>query len=358
MALKKLLIMAGGTGGHIFPALSLARLAREKGIDVHWFGSMVGMEKDIVGDEFPMTLLPIQALRGKGLLATLATPFRLLKATMQARRVINAFHPDVVVSMGGFVSGPGGLAARLTKKPLVIHEQNAIAGMTNRQLAKFATTILSAFPNAFAEQVAVDVIGNPVRKELCDLSISPQKAADPLHVLVMGGSRGAHALNAVVPKAVARLDNKPNMEVWVQTGQQDQAWVAQQASSLPVPMKVTAFINDMKSAYQWADVVICRAGALTVSELAMVGVASLLVPFPYAVDDHQFYNAQFLQKAGAALVIRQDQLTPERLATELDALLSNREKVAEMALSARQIAMPHADVALLTACECAASARK
>jgi UDP-N-acetylglucosamine--N-acetylmuramyl-(pentapeptide) pyrophosphoryl-undecaprenol N-acetylglucosamine transferase len=349
-----ILIMAGGTGGHVFPALALARILRAQSREVIWLGTARGLESRVIPAEgILLERLSVGGLRGKGALTWLLAPFRLGLALVQALRVMWRHRPVVVVGLGGFVTGPGGVAAWLTRRPLLIHEQNAIAGFTNRVLAHLARVVLEAFPGSFGSDVHARVIGNPVR---ADISAVPPPAArfsgrtGPVRILVIGGSQGAARLNAVVPFALKRLSAWLPFDVRHQAGER---WIdAGRASYAQAGVRadVRPFIEDMSEAYGWADLVICRAGALTVSELAAVGVAAILVPFPKAVDDHQAYNAQYLVREGAAVVIPDRELTAERLATELQRLCAGRGKLLAMAERARLLAKPRAADELAASC--------
>ena len=348
------LIMAGGTGGHVFPALALARLLRARRLDVVWLGTERGLEARLVPAEgIPLERLTVSGLRGKGLTAWLAAPFRLTLALAQALAVMRRHRPLVVVGLGGFASGPGGVAAWLTRRPLVIHEQNAVAGFTNRCLAHLARVVLEAFPDSFGREVHARVIGNPVRADISAVAPPQDRFASrsgPVRLLVFGGSQGAARLNAVVPFALARLGGRLAFEVRHQAGER---WLEEARASYvraAVRAEVEPFIADMAQAYAWADLVVCRSGALTVSELAAAGVGAVLVPFPGAVDDHQAYNAQFLVRAGAAVVIPDRELTAERLAAELERLGSGRGKLLAMAERARQLATPRAAEELADSC--------
>lgn len=292
---KRILILAGGTGGHIFPALAVARELKKEGLDVQWLGSKVGMESEIVLDEFPISTISVKAIRGKSLSSKLLSPFRLLLATWQAWRVVHRLNPDLVLGMGGFVSGPGGVAARLARKPLVIHEQNAIAGLTNRILSKTAKVVLQGFPNAFPKKVRAETIGNPVRPAILGLASPAERLRDreaPLRILVLGGSRGARAINQMMVRVLSQYPDEQALHVWHQVGKLDIETVQRSYRSIPVRTTVEVFIKNMAEAYSWADLVICRSGALTISEIAVAGLASILIPFPYAVDDHQYYNGE------------------------------------------------------------------
>lgn len=354
MSQRPILIMAGGTGGHVFPALALARLLRERSYEVIWLGTHRGLEARIVPAEgIPIEWLSVGGLRGKGFLTLLAAPFRLAQALWQALGVIRRHRPVVVVGLGGFVTGPGGVAAWLTRRPLVIHEQNAVAGFTNRCLSHLAREVLEAFPGSFGRDVRTRAIGNPVRRDISAVRPPVERFADrsgPVRILVIGGSQGAARLNAVVPFALARLATSISFDVrhqagerWIEAGRQSYAKAGVRADVRP-------FIEDMAEAYGWADLVICRSGALTVSELAAVGVGAILVPFPAAVDDHQTHNAQYLVREGAAVLIHDRELTADRLADELQKLCGGRGKLLAMAERARLLAKPRAAEELAAAC--------
>ncbi len=335
-----LLVMAGGTGGHIFPGLAVANYLKNKGWNIHWLGSENGMEKKIIEAEgIGITLLPVSGVRGKGIFKKLLSPFVILRSIWRARICLKNIAPDVVLGMGGFASGPGGVAAKLLNTPLVIHEQNAIAGYTNKLLAQIASKVLAAFPNAFSEQQQVMVVGNPIRKNLCQLQPPKQRLNERqggLRILVIGGSRGALVLNQVLPKAVAKLESP--IELMIQCGSENKAAVEQlfeqnlTQSRVQHKLDVFEFIDDMAAAYGWADCVICRAGALTVSELMAVGLGALFIPFPFAVDDHQTANAQFMVERGAAKIIPQHNFSADSC-SEWIATMS-RDKAQQMAIAA------------------------
>jgi UDP-N-acetylglucosamine--N-acetylmuramyl-(pentapeptide) pyrophosphoryl-undecaprenol N-acetylglucosamine transferase len=353
--MSTILIMAGGTGGHVFPALALARLLRAASHEVVWLGTRKGLEARVVpADGFAIEWLSMSGLRGKGTATLLLAPFKLLQSLWQALKVMRRRRPQLVIGFGGFVTGPGGVAAWLTRRPLVIHEQNAIAGYSNRVLARLASRVLSAFPNAFPPGVRDQVLGNPVRAEI--LAQEPPvtrfaRREGALRLLVVGGSLGASRLNAVVPFAVAQLTQSgTRLHVRHQDGESGAAPPRAAYAEAEVTADVAPFIDDMARAYADADLVICRAGALTISELAAVGVASVLVPFPAAVDDHQTFNAQFLVREGAAVLITDRDLTAERLAATLRELCAGRGKLLAMAERARLAAKPRAADDLAAAC--------
>ncbi len=345
MSAKRFLIMAGGTGGHIFPALATAQWLQAQGHSVHWLGARNGMECRLVAQhKIPLSLIDIGGLRGKGWLTLIKAPFRLVAALLQALKVLKETTPDCVLGMGGYVTGPGGLAAFLLRIPLVIHEQNAIAGTTNRVLAKLAVRVLEAFPGAFASKVGALVTGNPVR---ANIGVSAQGkdtlvANRPLQVLVVGGSLGARAINLAVPLASALLDASVRPVIRHQTGEKllNETRIAYAQAN--VQADLVPFITDMHDAYAWADIVICRAGALTISELCEAGLGAILVPFPQAVDDHQTANAKHMTDAGAAILVPQNELTPQYLASLLNRMAKDPDLINEMAKCASGLARPNA----------------
>lgn len=334
----KVLVMAGGTGGHVFPALAVAQMLRAEGHEIEWMGTRAGLESRVVpAAGFRLHEVHVQGLRGSGVARLLRAPFVVLRAVWQALRVLRSSRPAMVLGMGGFTAGPGGVAARLLRRPLVIHEQNAIAGMTNRWLARFATRVLQAFDGALP---AAETVGNPVRAAFDAVPPPESRArpeAGPLHLLVVGGSQGARALNATVPAALALLP-EGSFRVTHQGGRTvDVARAAYAQASIEAD--VIDFIEDMPAAFAATDLVICRAGAMTVAEIAATGVAALFVPFPAAVDDHQTHNAQQLVRADAAVLLPEAELTPQRLADQLQQL-SDRDRLARMAMAARACARP------------------
>lgn len=352
----RILIMAGGTGGHVFPALAVADALRDRQVEVLWLGTREGLEARVVPQAgYPLRVLDVQGLRGTGLARWLAAPFRLALALVQALRILGRERPHAVLGMGGFVTGPAGLAAWLTRRPLLIHEQNAVAGLTNRLLAPLAVRVMEAFPGALGRKRAPVHTGNPVRDAIAGLPDPAQRLAGrhgPLRLLVVGGSLGAAALNERVPQAVAALAAGQRPEIRHQTGPRHIEAALAAYRSAGVEARVEPFIEDMAEAYGWADLVLCRAGALTVAELAAAGVAAILVPFPHAVDDHQTRNAEYLVKGGAAELVQQSELSPEVLRARLETYLGpqGRARLLNMAQQARALARPEATRAVAQAC--------
>lgn len=349
------MIMAGGTGGHVFPALALARVLRAHSREVIWLGTRRGLEARVVpADGFAIEWLSVSGMRGKGLASLLKSPFMLGRSLWEALRIVRRHRPAVVVGLGGFVAGPGGVAAWLCRRPLLIHEQNAIAGFTNRCLSHLAREVLTAFPAAFAGNRKARLIGNPVRADIAALPRPEERFAGrsgPLRLLVVGGSLGAMRLNQSVPQALSLLAAAGlHCTVRHQAGEKhvDAARAAYAAAG--VQGEVTAFIADMAEALGWADLVICRAGALTIAELAAAGVGAVLVPYPHAVDDHQTYNAQFLVDAGAAVCAADATLTGESLAGLVQELAGDRAELLDMARAARAVARVDAADKLYQAC--------
>ena len=352
--MQRILITAGGTGGHVFPALAAAKQFQAQGIEVRWVGTRQGIEARIVpANGIAIDYLDVAGVRGQGLKRLLLAPLKILRAIIQVMGLIRQYKPDAVLGMGGFVTGPTGVGAWLSGCPLCIHEQNAIAGFTNKQLARLARQIFQAFPDTFAASGKLKTTGNPVREEIIGLSDTATRydqRSGALQILVLGGSQGAVALNEQVPQALALLQGKLDFVVRHQAGPKNQASAQQFYQQAGVQAEVIPFIEDMASAYAWADLVICRSGALTVCELAAAGVASLLVPFPYAVDDHQTGNAEYLSRNGAALLVQQRDLTPQALANLLLESLSQREQLKSMAIKARSLAIRDATQRVVAGC--------
>ncbi|MFZ1327369.1 MAG: undecaprenyldiphospho-muramoylpentapeptide beta-N-acetylglucosaminyltransferase [Candidatus Contendobacter sp.] len=351
---RSMVIMAGGTGGHVFPALAVAERLRAQGQLVTWIGTRNGLEATLVPQAgIPVEWIEVSGLRGKGWGRKLRTPFMLGRALRQAGVILRRLQPPVVLGMGGFASGPGGMMARWLGIPLVVHEQNAIAGLTNRWLARVASQTLQAFPETFAPARRARTVGNPVRAVIAALPSPEARWAErsgPPRLLVLGGSQGAQALNQRVPQALARLAEQERPEVWHQAGGQLHATAAMAYAEARVTARLTPFIDNMAEAYGWADLVLCRAGALTVAELAAAGVGAVLVPFPFAVDDHQTANARFLERGGAALIRQQAELSAETLAVLLREQLGDRARLLGMAQAARGLAQIEAAEQVAQAC--------
>jgi UDP-N-acetylglucosamine--N-acetylmuramyl-(pentapeptide) pyrophosphoryl-undecaprenol N-acetylglucosamine transferase len=343
------MIMAGGTGGHVFPALAVADHLRALGWRVVWLGARTGMEATLVPKHgYEMAWVRFSGLRGKGLLAKLLLPLNLLVAFWQALRALQAQRPDVVLGMGGYIAFPGGMMAALLGRPLAVHEQNSIAGLANRVLAGVADQVLVAFPNALRNATFV---GNPVREAIARIAPPAERFAErhgPLRILVVGGSLGAAALNDIVPRGLAHLPAESRPVVTHQSGAKHVDELRANYARAGVAAAAVAFIDDMAQAYADADLVICRAGATTVAELAAAGVASILVPFPFAVDDHQTTNARYLADAGAGVLVQQRDLTPEALAEIVRGF--SRERLLGMATKARALGKPDATRAVAAAC--------
>jgi UDP-N-acetylglucosamine--N-acetylmuramyl-(pentapeptide) pyrophosphoryl-undecaprenol N-acetylglucosamine transferase len=345
--------MAGGTGGHVFPALAVAHELTARGWKVSWLGTPNSFESRVVPLQgFELDTIAAHRLRGQGLLKALLAPLYLVRAMLQAWQVLRRRRPQVVLGMGGFVTGPGGLVSRVLRLPLVIHEQNAIPGLTNRWLARVATRVLEAFPGSFPAAVRAHATGNPVREDIASLPQPARIAADrPLHLLVMGGSLGAQALNEALPGALAKIEPSHRPQVRHQAGRGKAETTRAAYQAYAVGAEVSEFVDDMAAAYRWADLVICRAGALTIAELMAAGRAAVLVPYPFAVDDHQTVNARFLTDQGAAYLLPQNELTTERLAAVLSRLLGDRAELHTLAQAARRLARPDATRRVADVCE-------
>ena len=342
------MMMAAGTGGHVFPALAVAKELQQQGCEVSWLATPTGMENRLLKNHnIPIYQIDIQGVRGNGMVRKILAPFKILKATLSAMRYMKQLNVDAVAGFGGYVAGPGGLAARALGIPVLIHEQNAIAGFTNTQLSRIAKTVCEAFPHTFPAQQKVVTTGNPVRKEITEI-LNPswryqerEKAGQSLRILIVGGSLGARALNECVPEALKQL-NVP-LNVFHQCGQNNAEATQARYADAPDTLKaeVAPFIEDMAQAYSDADLIICRAGALTVTEIATAGLAAVFVPLPSAVDDHQTANAKFLADIQAAKICPQAEMTPESLTALLQPLM-NRQLLQEMAVKARRQAQPDA----------------
>ena len=354
---RTLMVMAGGTGGHVYPALAVAHALRARGWNVFWLGTKNGLEARVVpAAGIEMVWVSMGGVRGKGWLKKLLLPATLLLAFWQSLAAILKHRPDVVLGMGGYTAFPGGMMASLLNKPLVIHEQNSVGGLTNRMLACLAERVLTAFPKVFTHahdkpipcrRVTTEWVGNPVRTDIA--AATQTERSGPLRLLVVGGSLGASALNDLVPKAMALLPAEQRPRVVHQSGRQHLDILRANYAAAGVKAEVRDYIEDMAAAYQDCDFAICRAGAMTVAELACAGVPAVLVPFPFAVDDHQTGNAEFLSDAGAAWLMPQKELTADKLAALIAGL--DREKLAEMADKARALAKPDATARVADICE-------
>jgi UDP-N-acetylglucosamine--N-acetylmuramyl-(pentapeptide) pyrophosphoryl-undecaprenol N-acetylglucosamine transferase len=353
--LKKVLIMAGGTGGHVFPGLAVAQRLREEGIEVHWLGTQKGLEAKLVPEAgIPIHYISISGIRGKGWKDLALAPWRLTGAIMQSIKVLRQLRPDVVIGMGGFVSGPGGIACGLLRIPLVIHEQNAKPGTTNKWLASIAKKVLEGFPNTFVQRQKVVTIGNPVRIQIIKLPQPTERFANrenPLRLLIVGGSLGAAAINRLVPQALAKMPLAERPIVLHQTGEKHFAETQKAYTDAGVSADIKPFIVEMDKAYEWADIVLCRSGALTVAELCAAGVGAILVPFPFAIDDHQTANANFMVKEEAAYLIQQADLTTDNLVSLLKQLYADRKKCVAMAQSAYKLRKIDATDEVLRICQ-------
>lgn len=348
---KRVMILAGGTGGHVYPALAVARRLMAQGHEVSWMGTRRGLEARVVpAAGIAIEWLSVSGVRGKGWRSTLQAPFMLLKALMQAGSIMRSLRPDVVLGMGGFVSGPGGLVARVLGIPLILHEQNRVPGTTNRLLARWANVVLEAFPGSFPSATGARCTGNPLRDEIAALALSPpcEPVSESLKILVVGGSLGAQVLNRTLPPALAAIGQPCSIRH--QTGEAMRKETEALYAEVGLEAKVDAFVDDMAAAYAWADLAVCRSGAMTVSELAAAGLPAILVPYPHAIDDHQTANANFLADAGAAVVMSQSELTPQILAQTIKNVLTPQSRLADMADRARSRACPDATETVAAIC--------
>jgi UDP-N-acetylglucosamine--N-acetylmuramyl-(pentapeptide) pyrophosphoryl-undecaprenol N-acetylglucosamine transferase len=379
MTNKTVMVMAGGTGGHVFPALAVADELNQQGYQIHWLGTAAGIESEIIPKAgYPLHCIEVKGLRGSGKLTLLAAPFKILKAILQALRFMRIVKPDAVLGLGGFATGPGGVAAKILGIPLLIHEQNAFPGMTNRLLKPMSNVVMQAFPNTFKNGKESDTFlttGNPVRANIVALKNADssdsqdiknetannseinakndtQKVAENikerLNILAVGGSLGAVGINNAIIDALALIEEKENEycspNIWHQVGKKniDEVQKAYEKNGLTGKANVVAFIDDMAKAYKWADIVLCRSGALTVSELACAGKAAIFVPYPFAADDHQTANAQTLVNAGAAELIQQNELTGEWLAERFQHYSENPQQIIKMSIAAASASIANA----------------
>jgi UDP-N-acetylglucosamine--N-acetylmuramyl-(pentapeptide) pyrophosphoryl-undecaprenol N-acetylglucosamine transferase len=354
---RPVLIMAGGTGGHVFPALSVAKVLRERGVPVVWLGVPGSMESRLVpANGFSIEWVRVRGIRGKGLAAWLMAPFRIVSAVVQALAVLRRVRPRSVLGAGGYVSGPGGIAAWLLRVPLLIHEQNAIPGLTNRWLARIASQVLQGFPGSFDKRFSARFVGNPVRADIAAIAEPAVRFAGRsgrARVLVFGGSQGAQRLNAMVPLALSQLDPKSRPQVRHQAGERGLDAARDAYRQARVEADVTPFIEDMAAAYAWADVAVCRAGAMTIAELQAAGLGALLIPLPVATDDHQTKNAETMVHIGAGRVLQERDMTAEILSACIAELTADRDRMRRMAMAARGARVT--DAALQVASLCAAA---
>jgi UDP-N-acetylglucosamine--N-acetylmuramyl-(pentapeptide) pyrophosphoryl-undecaprenol N-acetylglucosamine transferase len=348
------LIMAGGTGGHVFPALAVANVLRDRGVAVIWLGVPGSMESRLVpANGFPIEWVRVAGIRGKGLGAWLLAPVRVIKAVAQAMGVLRRVQPRSVLGLGGYVSGPGGIAAWLLRVPLLIHEQNAIAGLTNRWLARLASQALEAFPGSFGPKIRARAIGNPVRADIAAVAAPQVRFAgreSRSRLLVFGGSQGALRLNFAVPQALARVAPEIRPQIRHQTGERGLEAARAAYADARVEAEVLPFIDDMAAAYAWADLAVCRAGAMTVAELQAAGLGAIFVPLAVATDDHQTKNAEAMVKSGAARLIQERDLTPERLGEVIGELIADRARLLKMAEAARGLRVVDAAAQLADLC--------
>ncbi len=354
MSGRPVLVMAGGTGGHVFPGLAVATALARSGVPVAWLGTRRGLEARVVPEAgIPISFVSVGGLRGKGWGTRLLGPIRIAWALVQSLGIMLRLRPRTVVGLGGFVTGPAGVAAWLTRRRLVIHEQNAVAGLTNRLLSRIAARVLEAFPDSFPTDVEAETVGNPVRPEIAAIESPDQRLAGRHgrpRLLVFGGSQGAMRLNQILPSAIALLPPQLRPEILHQTGERTLEMARDAYRAAGVDAEVRTFIDDMAAAYAWADLAVCRAGALTVTELAAAGLGSILIPFPSAVDDHQTRNAGYLVRLGAARLIPEEALTPEMLAGTLQPILADAALRCHMGAAARRAARPDALERIVTIC--------
>lgn len=337
--MKKIMMMAGGTGGHIFPALAIADVLKKEGVCITWLGSPFGLEKKIITGRYPIAFLPIKGVRKRGFLNKLKAPFYFGLALLKAIGILWREKPDVALAMGGYAAAPGGVAAWLLRIPLVVQEQNARLGLTNKLLSKLAKKNLQAFPNTFSDKAHPQTVGNPVREaltQLADPEVHFSQRPGPLKILILGGSQGAQPLNNVVAQVVQTVKNPADFAIWWQAGEKNLPSLTPQVAHLGEQINVVGFIDDMAKAYEWADLVVCRSGAMTVCEIAAAGRPAIFVPYPQAVDDHQYHNACYLAGAGAALIVRQSDLSADTLLAQWQALHQDRARLLSMAVCAKK----------------------
>ena len=353
--MKMLMVMAGGTGGHIYPALAIAKQLQEKGISIVWLGTREGLEARVIPEQgIDIEWIDIKGVRGTGLMRWLKLPLQLSKAVIQALAIFNRRKPDALLSMGGFVAGPGGIAGRLRHIPLILHEANAIVGLTNKVLAKIATKVMVAFPNTRGLASDAEVVGNPVRKDIIQLhqhSSPVMNTEQKLRLLVVGGSQGAASLNRALPKAIDLIDLSIKPEIRHQTGKGRSEQVIADYRQLGLDVDVREYLDDIAASYQWADLIICRAGAMTIAEITMAGLPALVVPYPFSAGDHQIFNAQYLVENNAAELLLHEQLSSESLASKLSELLNDRDRLMQMSINSLALAKTDATAKAVKVCE-------
>jgi len=347
---SRLMVMAGGTGGHVFPALAVAKSLQKEGAEITWLGTRKGLEARVVVENgIDMEWISVQGLRGKGALSLVLAPFRMLRAMWQSAAAIRRVQPDCVLGMGGFVAGPGGLVARLMGRPLVVHEQNAVAGLTNQVLAKIASRVLTGFPNVTGLPVGSHWVGNPVREAIMQVPNNDNHSAPAVNVLIIGGSQGAHSFNIKLPGVFKRVSDQ-NISIWHQSGRgRDQAVIAEYQAQ-GVKARVSEFIDDMAAAYQWADVLICRAGAMTVAECCAAAKPAVLVPYPFSAGDHQVKNAQAMVDAGAGWMILNEHIDSADMVSTLERLFSDKDVLRKMGQLASTLHKPNAVADVAAVC--------
>lgn len=351
--MRPVMILAGGTGGHVFPALAIANELQGRGVPVVWVGTEKGIESKLVPDAgFPLLTMHVQGLRRKGLLQYLSAPIIIIRALSESIKIVVKHKPCVLLGMGGFVAGPCSLIGVLLRKPLIIHEQNSVLGLTNRILAPLCKKMFTGFP-IIDNRKKVEFCGNPVRKDLRNIEEPDTRLADrsgPKRILIIGGSQGAAALNEIVPSAIEILSASMPIEVWHQTGKGRMQDVVMAYQKFTSEVRVSEFVDDMAEAYRWADLIICRSGAITLAEIAAVGLASVLVPYPYAVDDHQTSNAQSFVTAGAASLVAESDLNASNLAELLTKLLNDSKQLVSMACAAKKLGTGNASQKIADEC--------
>ena len=357
--MQPVMILAGGTGGHVFPALAVANELRDRGVPIIWVGTNKGIESRIVPAEgFSLAIMSVQGLRGKGVLQYLRAPLIIFKALFESFSIVLKHKPCALLGMGGFVAGPCALIGVLLRKPLIIHEQNAIVGLTNRILAPLSRIMFTGFPIQYNKR-NLEYCGNPVRSKLMEIPVPEQRMVGrnaSKRLLVVGGSQGAVSLNNFIPQALGVISSSIEIEVWHQTGAKRQELVLENYQKNNLQARVDEFIDDIDQAYAWADLIVCRSGAITLAEVAAVGLGAVLVPYPYAVDDHQTANAQSYVDAGAAKIISETELTTEKLAETLRILLSDSQQLMDMACAAKKMGQSNASKRVadecMSACGC------